>query len=532
MRFDYQPALIDVKIFKTYKQRKLFFALTTGIIGCLIVISSIARSIINYNISPIELNKNLFLSFTNINTNSNSQKLNIENNNINPQIINTENTQIINPISNHINQLNSQIKIVDLQNNTGGVNLNYHVLELPKSLNITDVGKIHPDEIHPDEIKQDEIKQQEENANWQTIKIKSGDTLIGILQGLSMPKVYLKDLNNFVKVNQNCTAVNNLKSGYSIKILLNAENDLQIIKLPLAPHKILHIDKIGPRNYRAYFEEKPIIKKLTFARSKILGSFYAAAQSVGLNDALIMEMADIFGWDIDFSMDVRSNDKFRIIYEEKFVEQEKIGTGHILVAEFINQGQKYQAVRFTDNQGKVGYYTPEGFSMTKTFLRNPVKFTRIGSRFSNSRRHPILHRIRAHKGVDYVAPSGTPIKAAGDGRVILMGYKGGYGNVVELLHGNKYSTLYAHLSHFASGIRKSQVVKQGQVIGYVGRTGLATGDHLHYEFRVDGLHRDPLTVQLPRAMPLPNRYKTKFLAHAQQMISLLNENDISKLNKT
>ncbi|MGI9214427.1 MAG: LysM-like peptidoglycan-binding domain-containing protein, partial [Gammaproteobacteria bacterium] len=276
MRFDYQPALIDVKIFKTYKQRKLFFALTTGIIGCLIVISSIGRSIINYNISPIELNKNLFLSFTNINSNSNSQKSNIENNNINPQIINTENTQIISPISNHINQSNPQTKIVDLQNNTGGVNLNYHVLELPKSLNITDLGK-----IQQDEIQQDEIKQQEENANWQIIKIKSGDTLIGILQGLSMPKVYLKDLNNFVKVNQNCTAVNNLKSGYSIKILLNAENDLQIIKLPLAPHKILHIDKIGPRNYRAYFEEKPIIKKLTFARSKILGSFYASAQSVG-----------------------------------------------------------------------------------------------------------------------------------------------------------------------------------------------------------------------------------------------------------
>ena len=231
-------------------------------------------------------------------------------------------------------------------------------------------------------------------------------------------------------------------------------------------------------------------------------------------------------------MDVRSNDKFRIIYEEKFVEQEKIGTGHILVAEFINQGQKYQAVRFTDNQGKVGYYTPEGFSMTKTFLRNPVKFTRIGSRFSHSRRHPILHRIRAHKGVDYVAPSGTPVKAAGDGRVVSMGYKGGYGNVVELLHGNKYSTLYAHLSHFASGVRKSQVVKQGQVIGYVGRTGLATGDHLHYEFRVDGFHRDPLTVQLPRSMPLPNRYKAKFLAHAKQMISLLNENDIPKINKT
>lgn len=368
------------------------------------------------------------------------------------------------------------------------------------------------------------------NQHWKTMTVHQGDTLISILQNLSISTIQIKDLTNFIKTNRDKTNIT-IKPGQTIKAYLDNNNNLKIFQLHISKNKTIFIEQTGPRNYKIFQEEKPIIKKLNFASNKIVGSFFTAAQSAGLNDSLIMEMADIFGWDIDFVMDIRPNDRFRILYEEKFVDNEKIGTGHILVAEFINQGQLYRAVRFTDTQGRAGYYSPEGYSMNKTFLRTPVKFTRIGSKFSTSRRHPILHRIRAHKGVDYVAPSGTPVKAAGDGKIVLIGRKGGYGNVVELQHGNKYSTLYAHLSSFAQKLTKDSIVRQGQVIGYVGRTGLATGDHLHYEFRVDGVHRDPLTVQFPKANPLPNKHRAKFLSHAQQMLSLLDENDITRFAK-
>lgn len=361
---------------------------------------------------------------------------------------------------------------------------------------------------------------------WQTINIQSGDTLSSLLKNLSISSVQLKDLTTFVKNNMQTVAIH-IQPGQVMKVMLDDNNTLKAFRLVVAKNKTLCIDQIGPRNYKIYQEEKPIIKKLNFASNKITGSFFTAAQVAGLNDSIIMQMADIFGCDIDFVMDIRPNDRFRILYEEQFVENEHIGTGNILVAEFINQGRSYQAIRFTDPQGRSGYYSPEGYSMNKTFLRSPVKFSRISSRFSAGRHHPILHRMRAHKGVDYVAPAGTPIKAAADGKIVLIGKKGGYGNSIEIQHGSKYSTFYAHLSYFSPKLTKNSLVKQGQVIGYVGRTGLATGDHLHYEFRVEGIHRDPLTVQFPKTMPLHNHHRTKFLSHAQQMLSLLNENDLT-----
>lgn len=500
MRFDYQPALIDVKILKTSKQRKLFVATSAGVVGFLIIFSVIAHSVANYSNKAIYTYSQLDVS-NSLHTLSEAAS----------QIKATKNDKNVD-ITN--DQQKSSPKLAESSSAQSLPSDN-----LAKSSDNSMISSVA-----------NVIANQE--PDWKTVKIQSGDTLISILQGLSIPAVHLKDLNNFIRTNIACKAVQNIKSGQSIKVLLDQNNNLQTIKLPIAVNKTLLIEQVGPKNYKIHHEEKPIIKKLNFARNKIVGSFYSAAQSAGLNDTLIMEMADIFGWDIDFSLDIRSNDKFRILYEEKFVENEKIGTGHILAAEFVNQGQTYQAVRFTDTQGRVGYYTPEGYSMSKTFLRNPVKFTRISSKFSTGRNHPILHRIRAHKGVDYAAPSGTPVKAAGDGRVIFIGRKGGLGNGIELQHGNKYSTFYGHLSSFAKDIKKDAVVKQGQVIGYVGRTGLATGDHLHYEFKVDGIHRDPLTVQLPKSMPLSNKYRAKFLSYAQQMISLLNENDASRFAKT
>ncbi|MEG2393296.1 MAG: peptidoglycan DD-metalloendopeptidase family protein, partial [Pseudomonas sp.] len=210
-----------------------------------------------------------------------------------------------------------------------------------------------------------------------------------------------------------------------------------------------------------------------------------------------MDMASVFGYDVDFAQDIRQGDEFDVIYEQKVVNGKAVGTGPILSARFTNRGKTYTAVRYTNKQGNSSYYTADGNSMRKAFIRTPVDFARISSKFSMGRKHPILNKIRAHKGVDYAAPRGTPIKAAGDGKVLLAGRRGGYGNTVIIQHGNTYRTLYGHMQGFAKGVKTGGSVKQGQVIGYIGTTGLSTGPHLHYEFQVNGVHVDPLGQKLP-----------------------------------
>jgi murein DD-endopeptidase MepM/ murein hydrolase activator NlpD len=236
---------------------------------------------------------------------------------------------------------------------------------------------------------------------------------------------------------------------------------------------------------------------------------------------MTMELAGIFGWDIDFALDIRKGDQFTVLYEELYLDGERIGNGDILAAEFINQGRRYQAVRYTDAGGKTDFYSLDGKSMRKAFLRTPVEFSRISSGFSLGRKHPILNKIRAHKGVDYAAATGTPIKATSNGKIVHRGKKGGYGNTIIIQHGTKYSTLYAHMSKFRGGLKTGSHVKQGQVIGYIGSSGLATGPHLHYEFRVDGVHRDPLKVKLPGSEPLDSKYLADFSRKAESLLAQL-----------
>ncbi len=240
-----------------------------------------------------------------------------------------------------------------------------------------------------------------------------------------------------------------------------------------------------------------------------------------------MELAAIFGWDVDFALDIRAGDSFTVVYEELYLNGEKLRDGDILAAEFNNRGKRYRAIRYQDPRGRTEYYSPDGKNMRKAFLRTPVAFTRISSRFSLGRKHPILHHIRAHKGVDYAAPRGTPIKATGDGKIVFRGRKGGYGNTIIIQHGGRYSTLYAHMSRFARSLRTGRRVRQGQVIGYVGSTGLATGPHLHYEFRINGAHHNPLTVRLPDASPLPRKYRRNFKASTAPYLAQL---DLLKRN--
>ena len=276
--------------------------------------------------------------------------------------------------------------------------------------------------------------------------------------------------------------------------------------------RVLRIVK-GAAGFEAEIVEREVEPRPVGAHGVIRHSLFEAAQAAGIPDAVTMNLAGIFQWDIDFIQDVRTGDEFTVIYEELWRTGVKRGEGRILAAEFINQGTPFRAVRYTASDGTSGYFTPEGRSVRKAFLRAPVDFTRISSHFNPNRRHPVLNTIRAHKGVDYAAPTGTVVKAAGDGRIIFRGAKNGYGNAVIVQHGGAVTTLYAHLSRFAQ-LRVGNRVRQGQTIGYVGMSGLATGPHLHYEYRIDGVHRNPRTVPLPPADPVPAAHREAFLTAA------------------
>jgi murein DD-endopeptidase MepM/ murein hydrolase activator NlpD len=248
------------------------------------------------------------------------------------------------------------------------------------------------------------------------------------------------------------------------------------------------------------------------------GSLYVAAREAGMSDRLAMEMAGIFGWNIDFVYDVRKGDRFEVVYEELYLDGEKFDTGNILSARFINRGKEVIALQYTDSNGDTDYYSPDGSSMRKAFLRTPIN-ARVSSSFNLQRRHPVLDVVRPHEGTDYAAPPGTPIKAAGHGRVQFAGWKGGYGRTVILKHGDNITTLYAHMSRLGKGIKTGTKVKQGDTVGHVGSSGVVTGPHLHYEFRVNGSPRNSRTVKLPDAKPVPKSEMARFKGFAEQQVA-------------
>lgn len=342
---------------------------------------------------------------------------------------------------------------------------------------------------------------------WREFKVKSGDNLARLFKRAKLEPQQLDELMKSGK------AVKTLRKIYPkdiIRILSDAQGNLQALRYDIDHKSYLMVERksgvLVAKTYNHIIETRE-----AHAHGVIESSLFLAAQKAGISQNLIMELAGIFGWDIDFALDIRKGDNFTVLYEELFRNGEKISDGNILAAEFTNNGKTYRAVRYTNPQtNRSEYFTPDGKSMKKAFLRTPVNFSRISSRFTVNRYHPILHKFRSHKGVDYAAKRGTPIHAAGDGKVIFKGKKGGYGNVIILQHGSKYSTLYAHLKSYNRKLRKGSKVKQGQTIAYVGSSGLATGPHLHYEFRVNGTHRNPLTVHLPESKPVPKRYMADF----------------------
>ena len=355
----------------------------------------------------------------------------------------------------------------------------------------------------------------EDSSTWHDVTIKSGDSLAAIFTKLGIPPQQLHALL------EQGGATHNLKKiypGQSLRLLTDSEQGLLKLSYPIDKLSTLEVSRNGDDFEISTTHRTPERLEVS-ASATIESSLFMAGHKAGLSDNIIMELAGIFGWDIDFALDIRKGDQFTVLYEEIYLDGEHIDNGNILAAEFVNQGKRFQAVRYTDAGGRIDYYALNGESMRKTFLRTPVEFSRISSRFSNGRKHPILNKIRAHKGVDYAASTGTPIKSTANGKIIHIGKKGGYGNAIVIQHGSRYSTLYGHMSKFRGGLKEGSRVRQGQTIVYVGSSGLATGPHLHYELRVDGTHRDPLRVKLPGADPLNKKYMADFTSKANALVA-------------
>lgn len=358
---------------------------------------------------------------------------------------------------------------------------------------------------------------QQPTGTWHEVTVKRGDNLAYIFAKLDIPPQQLHTITSKGGAARN---LKNIYPGQTLRIMTSKQDDLLQLQYQIDRLSKLEIKRNGD-DFDISTEHKIPERRTAHASGIITSSLFLAAQEAKLSGALTMELAGIFAWDIDFALDIREGDQFTVLYEEVFLEGEKIDNGNILAAEFINRGKTYQAFRYTDAGGKSDYYSLDGKSMRKAFLRTPVEFSRISSRFSMGRKHPILNTIRAHKGVDYAASRGTPIKSTGKGKIVHRSRKGGYGNTVIIQHGTKYNTLYAHMSRFKRGQKVGSRVKQGDIIGYIGSSGLATGPHLHYEFRINGVHRNPLKVKLPGAAPLRKKYLEDFKNKAHTLVTRL-----------
>lgn len=352
-----------------------------------------------------------------------------------------------------------------------------------------------------------------------SVVVANGDTLSTVFAKVGLSPAVMHAV---LASSPDAKQLSRLKIGQMLEFQLTEQGELASLRSKLNSLETLALEQT-PKGYVFKKEQvKPEVSTV-YARGEIDSSLFLAAKRAGLSHNLTMDLANVFGYDIDFALDIRKGDSFEVIYEEKTVEGQRVGTGNILAARFTNRGKTYSAVRYTSKDGTTSYYNADGTSMRKAFIRTPVDFARISSRFSNGRKHPILNKIRAHKGVDYAAPHGTPIKSAGDGKVLLAGRKGGYGNTVIIQHGQRYRTLYAHMQGFAKGVRNGSTVKQGQIIGYIGTTGLSTGPHLHYEFQVDGVHVDPLGLKLPMADPIAKSEMPRFMQQSQPLMARMDE---------
>ncbi len=365
---------------------------------------------------------------------------------------------------------------------------------------------------------------------WYKDHIRRDDTLNNVLSRLN---IHNRDAIDFIRTDSVASEIANaLKPGHEIEAQSDSDGNLISLEYQLDTDHFVTIEK-SATDYTASKVVHQLEKRAILKSAEIKSSLFGATDDANIPDYIAVQVAEMFESEIDFNTDLRKGDHFNVIYEGSYDQGELLKTGDVLAAEFVNKGKTYRAVGYRDAMNEMHYYTPEGKSLHKSFLRSPLEFTRISSGFSSGRFHPILQRMKAHQGVDLAAPTGTRVRASGNATVEFVGQKGGYGNVIMLKHENGVSTVYGHLSRFADGLHHGEKVAQGDVIGFVGMTGLATGPHLHYEFLLNGVHRDPMTVALPNANPITVGNKAAFDVLSNQLttqINLLGTSNIAALD--
>jgi murein DD-endopeptidase MepM/ murein hydrolase activator NlpD len=352
-------------------------------------------------------------------------------------------------------------------------------------------------------------------ADWQVVTVRNGQTLAAIAANLGMSR---QDLHRVLMHPGARDPLSRIRVGDEFAFQID-DGRLQAIRFDRDESNRVVL-RLSDEEIVEEVQQRMVQRRVQLASGEITDSLYGAAERAGMSSAATLELAKAFGYDIDFAQDLRVGDQFHVVYEEIWRDGERLRQGDVLAATFVNQGKRYQVFRYEFADGRTEYYDAEGRPTKKSFLRMPIDFARISSRFSAARKHPVLGTTRAHKGVDYAAATGTPIMAAGEGKITYAGWKGGYGRTIIVDHGNGVTTLYAHMSRMGN-YKTGSRVRQGAVLGFVGASGLATGPHLHYEFRVAGVHRDPLKVTLPKPQPLPAGELARFRMQTQPMLAQL-----------
>jgi murein DD-endopeptidase MepM/ murein hydrolase activator NlpD len=358
---------------------------------------------------------------------------------------------------------------------------------------------------------------QDDNNGWVTITTKSRDTLSSIFKQLNLSQKTLYLILNNNKYSKNLT---NIKPGEQIRFLIK-DQVLEKIIFPFNSTQLLTINNNKNNNYVTQLESRAIEEHDEFLSVTVKKSIFYTAKNMNIPFTLIQQMAKIFEWEINFNKDIREGDKISIAYQAFYVEDTKVNTGKILAVKYESNTHKLQAIGHKSQDGTFEYYTPEGKSLKKAFARYPIKFTHISSNFSSARMHPILKYARPHKGIDLAARYGTPIYATGDGIITTISMNRGYGNMIKISHSREFASIYAHLSRFQKGLKRGDRIRRGQIIGYVGQTGLATAPHCHYEFHVNQRAQNPATIKLPQAAPIPARELARFNQKSNQLMASL-----------
>lgn len=370
------------------------------------------------------------------------------------------------------------------------------------------------EQLADSDVDSDSDDEDEPESEWQTITTRSGDTMASVFKRAGLSGKTLQDV---LYKNPHAKAISTLKTNQPIEFLIRDETLEQLV-MPISATQYIVVT-LKDKKYITELKTRKIDHRNQYVTAKIRGSLYSTAKRANIPYKLIQQMTETLKWEIDFSREVKAGDQFTIVYNASFIDNNLVGVGEIIAVTYTSRGKTHHAIRHTNSDGDSEYFTADGKSFRKAFVRYPIKFSHISSTFSMSRKHPILHYNRPHKGIDLAASLGTPIRATGDGRIATIGHENGYGNMIKIKHDGNYSSIYGHMLKFQKGLSKGDKVKRGQIIGYVGQSGLATGPHCHYEFHVNNHPRNPTTVDIPLASGIPAREFAKFKANSNALLA-------------